>query len=166
MPKIIAGVMGAGETATDADRQTAYALGQQIAQQGWVLLTGGRNQGVMDAASRGAKQANGLTVGILPRDDRSAEIVSEAIDIAIFTDLGNARNNVNVLSSTIIFACGGGAGTVSEIALALKAKKQVILLNADATSLAFFQQLAPAQIRAAATVEEAIALAQKSCESL
>lgn len=58
--------MGAGDRATPQDLEIAYALGQKIAEQGWILLTGGRAVGVMDAASRGAKQANGLTIGILP----------------------------------------------------------------------------------------------------
>lgn len=66
MRKIIIGVMGPGEQATATDLQNAYELGKLIAQQGWVLLTGGRNVGVMDAANQGAKSANGLTVGILP----------------------------------------------------------------------------------------------------
>ncbi len=66
MKKIIIGVMGPGEQATATDLQNAYELGKLIAQQGWVLLTGGRNVGVMDAANQGAKSANGLTVGILP----------------------------------------------------------------------------------------------------
>src|SRR4028119_1144630 len=116
MKKIIIGVMGPGEQATATDLQNAYELGKLIAQQGWVLLTGGRNVGVMDAANTGAKAANGLTVGILPTADPSG--ISKAIDIPIFTDMGNARNNINVLSSDVVIACGMGAGTASEVALA------------------------------------------------
>ncbi len=95
MRKLIVGVMGPGASATTAQKQNAYQLGQLIAQQSWVLLTGGRNVGVMDAASLGAKAANGLTIGILPTDNTNA--ISEAVDIAIITDIGNARNNINVL---------------------------------------------------------------------
>ncbi|WP_242044677.1 SLOG cluster 4 domain-containing protein [Anabaena azotica] len=109
MNKIVIGVMGAGEGATANDGENAYKLGELIAQAGWVLLTGGRNVGVMDAASQGAKSANGLTVGILP--GTQAEGISVAVDIAIFTDMGNARNNINVLSSHVVIACGMGAGT-------------------------------------------------------
>ena len=139
MRKIIIGVMGPGDKATAADLQNAYQLGQFIAQQGWVLLTGGRNLGVMDAASLGAKAANGLTIGILPTDDTNG--ISEAIDIAIITDMGNARNNINVLSSDVVIACGMGAGTASEIALALKGSKKVILLNDNEESKSFFKKL-------------------------
>jgi uncharacterized protein (TIGR00725 family) len=125
MKKTIIGIMGPGETATAQDLQNAYELGKNIAQQGWIVLTGGRNIGVMDAASKGAKSVNGLTVGILPGRDH--QDVSEAVDIAIFTDMGNARNNINVLSSDVVIACGMGAGTASEVALALKNQKKVIL---------------------------------------
>lgn len=139
MRKIIIGVMGPGTQATDTDLQNAYKLGQLIAQQGWVLLTGGRNAGVMDAASQGAKSADGLTVGILPTNNPS--LLSDAVDIAIITDLGNARNNINVLSSHVVIACGMGTGTASEVALALKANKKVILLTNHAESKIFFKSL-------------------------
>ncbi|WP_293334989.1 TIGR00725 family protein [Microcoleus sp. CAWBG58] len=139
MKKIIIGIMGPGESATSTDLENAYQLGQLIAEAGWILLTGGRNVGVMDAANKGAKAANGLTVGILPGNDTRG--ISEAVDIAIVTDMGNARNNINILSSDVIIACGMGAGTASEIALALKADKQVILLNENPESLLFFKSL-------------------------
>jgi hypothetical protein len=138
MRKIVIGVMGPGEGATAIDLHAAYDLGRRIAEQGWVLLTGGRNIGVMDAACRGAKQADGLTIGILPRQ---REGVSEAVDIAIFTDMGNARNSINVWSSDVIVACGMGAGTASEVALALKVAKPVVLLNPTAEAIHFFRQL-------------------------
>jgi uncharacterized protein (TIGR00725 family) len=156
MRKIIVGIMGPGANATAFDLENAYQLGKLIAQAGWVLLTGGRNQGVMDAASKGAKAADGLTVGILPSSDIST--ASEAVDIAIVTDLGNARNNINVLSSDVIIACGMGAGTVSEIALALKVNKKVILLNNDEYSKTFFQSLANDQVLIAENPASAIEL--------
>lgn len=170
MRKIIAGVMGPGSTASMRDLEVAFELGIQIAEQRWVLLTGGRNAGVMDAASRGAKQANGLTIGILPSAD--ARDISAAIDIPILTGMGNARNNINVLSSNVIFACGMGSGTASEIALALKANKSVILLNADDISLVFFENLAKvsfakensakSQVFVATTPEAAIVIAKNA----
>ena len=136
--------MGVGEKATSNDLENAYNLGKMIAQQGWILLTGGRKSGVMDAASQGAKSVDGLTIGILPGKDSQG--ISEAVDIAIFTDMGNARNNINVLSSDVIIACGIGAGTASEIALAVKNGKQVILLNEDETSKVFFKNISPDNI--------------------
>ena len=136
--------MGPGEQATATDLQNAYELGKLIAQQGWGLLTGGRNAGVMDAANQGAKSTNGLTVGILPGNNTND--VSESVDLAIVTDLGNARNNINVLSADVVIACGMSAGTAAEIALALKANKKVILLNNNQESKLFFQRLSPENV--------------------
>ncbi|MUG96947.1 cytochrome [Scytonema sp. UIC 10036] len=147
--------MGPGEQAKDIDIRNAHELGKRIAREGWVLLTGGRNVGVMEAASQGAKFANGLTIGILP--GKTDEGISEAVDIAIFTDLGNARNNINVLSSDVVIACGMSAGTASEIALALKASKKVILLTDDEESKLFFQKMSPENVCVVCDVENAIA---------
>lgn len=154
MRKTIIGVMGPGEKATESDLKNAYQLGKLIAQSGWLLLTGGRNVGVMDAASKGAKSANGLTIGVLPHhDDKN---ISEAIDIAIYTDMGNARNNINVLSSDVVIACGMGAGTASEVALALKANKKVILLTEDEESKVFFNKLSPDNVYLVDSIEKVI----------
>jgi len=106
-----------------------------------VLLTGGRNVGVMDAASLGAKAANGLTIGILPTDDTNA--ISKAVDIAIITDMGNARNIIKS-SSDVVIACGMGAGTASEIAFP-KRNKKVILLNDNEESRCF-SKLSPQNV--------------------
>lgn len=156
MAKVVVGVMGPGEQATMAEQDCAYGLGQVIAAQGWVLLTGGRAAGVMDAACRGAQAGGGLTVGVVPRSDRHG--LSPAVDIAIVTGMGHGRNAINVLSSDLVIACGMGLGTASEVALALKAQKPVILLQVDACSQAFFRNLAPT-VAIAATPEEAIAAA-------
>ncbi len=128
--------MGAGNTATPQDLELAYQLGKSVAKQGWVLLTGGRKAGVMDAASRGAKAAGGLVVGILPSNNTLG--MSEAVDIPIVTDLGNGRNNINVLSSNVVIVCGMGLGTASEVALALKNLKPVILLSRNELAYQFF----------------------------
>jgi uncharacterized protein (TIGR00725 family) len=159
MKQIIIGVMGPGKTATAIDLEYAYQLGQLIAKKGWVLLTGGRASGVMEAANQGAKSAQGLTVGILPTADKSG--TSEAVDIPILTNLGNARNAINVLSSDVVIACGMGAGTASEVALAIKENKTVVLLNQTSESTAFFQQLAPQQVRIAKIPLEAIQIIQQ-----
>lgn len=153
MKKTIIGVMGPGEQATSTDLDNAYELGKLIALQGWVLLTGGRNVGVMEKASQGAKSANGLTIGILPGDN--TDDVSFSVDLAIVTDLGNARNNINVLSSDVVIACGISTGTLSEIALALKANKKVILLS-DRTDSIFFQRFSPDNIYFVNSPAEAI----------
>ncbi|MDJ0530996.1 MAG: TIGR00725 family protein [Xenococcaceae cyanobacterium MO_207.B15] len=157
--KRIVGVMGKGDRATGLEICQAYQLGKLIAENGWVLLTGGRKVGVMDAANRGAKSAGGLTIGILPGKDKKQ--VSEAVDIAIVTDLGHARNNINVLSSDVIIACGIGTGTASEIALALKNNQKVILLTADQVTIDFFSSLAPEQIFIVRHPQQAIALVKQ-----
>ncbi|AUB35898.1 Conserved hypothetical protein CHP00725 [Nostoc flagelliforme CCNUN1] len=158
MRKIIVGVMGPGKNATANDLQNAYTLGQLIAKQGWILLTGGRNLGVMDTVSKGAKSAEGLTIGILPSDNQDS--ISSWVDIAIFTDMGNARNNINVLTSDVVIACGMGAGTASEIALALKGSKPVILLTNDEESKVFFKKLSPENVYIVESVDQAIATAK------
>ncbi|HIK16668.1 MAG TPA: cytochrome [Leptolyngbyaceae cyanobacterium M33_DOE_097] len=151
----VIGVMGPGETATPEDLQAAFELGQQIAIARWILLTGGRNTGVMDAASRGAKSANGFTVGVLPGSSKAG--ISAAVDLPILTGMGSARNAINVLSSDVVVACGMGAGTASEVALAIKAQKPVVLLNVNATGQQFFGELAPQLVQIAMSVEGAIA---------
>ncbi|KXZ54074.1 hypothetical protein GPECTOR_5g180 [Gonium pectorale] len=157
--KVIIGVMGPGTTAahkesTGAHESLAMELGRQIASHGWLLLTGGRNIGVMDAACRGAKSAGGTTIGILPGPQTSD--VSDAVDIPIITGLGSARNNINALSSAVLVAVGMGPGTASEVALALKAQKPVILLGATPEAEKFFASLDAGLVHTAADVEAAI----------
>ncbi len=155
MNKIV-GVMGPGEGATDYDIKNAFLLGKFIAGQGWVLLTGGRNAGVMHSASKGAKENKGITVGILPGEDYNS--LSEYIDIPIITGLGNARNNINVLSSLVIVACGTGPGTASEIALAIKAGKEIILLGKNESGNKFFRSMNDKKIHIAPSINEACEL--------
>ncbi|ANV84645.1 TIGR00725 family protein [Picosynechococcus sp. PCC 7003] len=155
MRKLIVGVMGPGAGATPENLTAAYDLGKAIAEAGWVLLTGGRAAGVMAAASQGAKVAGGLTVGILPGKNHQG--LADSIDIAICTDLGNGRNNVNVLSADVVVAVGLGLGTVSEIALALKNRKPVILWQPTPATQAFFTELAPDQFSVVENIPEAIA---------
>jgi len=81
----------------------------------------------MEAACRGAKEADGLTVGILPGPDRSD--ANPFVDIVLPTGLGEARNALVVGAADVVIAIGGGYGTLSEIALALKAGKRVIGLG-------------------------------------
>ena len=151
--------MGPGESATSQNVKDAYELGCLIAEAGWVTLSGGRNSGVMDAVSHGAKELGGLVIGILPTRDRKT--YSEAIDIAIVTDMGSARNNINVLSSSVVVACGMGCGTASEIALALKSNVSVVLLNAGESANKFFAELSPDKVFIANSPTQAIELVQK-----
>lgn len=155
----IIGIMGPGTGATGDDLNNAYLLGKFIASQDWVLLTGGRNKGVMHSASKGAKENNGITVGILPGDNYVS--LSEYVDIPVVTGLGNARNNVNVLSSTVVVAIGIGPGTISEIGLAIKADKEVILLNSNKESKELFRDLGNKKVHIADNVDDAMELLRK-----
>jgi uncharacterized protein (TIGR00725 family) len=159
MSKFIVGVIGAGRAST-LDEENARALGELIARAGWVVLSGGRDAGVMRAVNEGAKRVEGsLTVGILPCNGSDEGTVSKDVDVAIYTGMGNARNNINVLSSHVVVACGAsGPGTVSEIALALKAPapRHVVLLTDDEAAISFFKQLGGERVTVASTPMEAI----------
>jgi hypothetical protein len=152
----IVGVMGASR-ASEEHLRHARALGRLIATHGWILLTGGRAEGVMEAAASGAKEVAGsLTVGILP--DRDSP-VAEGVDIPIVTDLGDARNTVNVLSCKAIIACGvEGAGTASEVALAIKAGVPVVLLACPPEAVSLFQRLGRGLVHAVHTPEAAVSV--------
>ncbi len=126
--QLIIGVMGGG-TAESVDIDNAYRLGILIAENNWILLNGGRNAGIMEASAKGANENGGVTIGILPDDNYTK--MSDYIQIPILTGLGNARNSINALSSNVVVACPGGAGTISEIALALKTGRNVICMNFD-----------------------------------
>lgn len=125
--RVVIGVMGPA-ACDNATAAAARALGRGIAQRGAVLLTGGRT-GVMEAASQGAREAGGLTIGVLPGAGAAETPPNAFVEVALFTGLGEARNWVNVAASDAIIAVGGGFGTLSEIALALKARKPVVLLG-------------------------------------
>jgi uncharacterized protein (TIGR00725 family) len=146
--------MGAGEGARKADIRLAGRLGALLARAGFVVLTGGREVGVMAAATRGAKRVRGsLTVGVLPGKGGPA---APGLDVAIYTGMGHARNAVNVLSSDLIIAVGsGGAGTAAEVAIAIKAGKPLVLLAPSREAESFFRKLEPG-IAVAATPEEAL----------
>ena len=115
-------VIGPGR-ADEMQMGDAEAVGRDLAAGGAVLVCGGLG-GVMEAACRGAKGAAGTTVGILPGADRAA--ANAWVDIAVPTGLGEARNALIVRSADALVAVGGEFGTLSEIALALKAGKPVI----------------------------------------
>jgi uncharacterized protein (TIGR00725 family) len=153
--------MGASED-EPALLDTAHRLGRLVAEAGWVVLTGGRPAGVMEAACAGAKSVPGsLTIGILPTGP--AEPVSAYVDVAVLTGLGEARNAVNVLSSDVVVACGvNEAGTASEVALALKAGRPTVLLAPAASAVAFFGGVAATgALHAVETPEAVIALLEE-----
>ncbi len=119
----ILAVLGAARP-TEAEEEAARRAGELAARCGWAVLTGGGG-GVMAAASRGAAEAGGLTIGILPGTGPDGEYPNPWVRVPIFTGLGSARNVVNVLSGTLCLAIGGRTGTLSEVAHALKAGREV-----------------------------------------
>lgn len=118
-------MVGAGR-AGDGLLWLAEETGRELARRGAVLVCGGLG-GVMDAACRGASEAGGTTVAILPGDDRRD--ANPYAQIVLTTGLGEARNVLIVRSADAVIAIGGEFGTLSEIAFALKVGTPVIALD-------------------------------------
>jgi len=131
----------------------AERVGRLLAQRGVVVLTGGRG-GVMEAACRGAQAAGGLTVGLLPGADWQE--ANAFLDLALPTNLGDARNALVARAGQAVIAIGGGPGTLSEIGLALKAGRRVVGLRSWAAQDGAGKA---AQILEAESPEEAVSLA-------
>ena len=119
------GVVGP-ETSQPELTELAEEVGREIARKGAVLVCGGLG-GVMTEAARGAKEIGGVTLGILPGSETSD--ANEFIDFPIATNMGYARNSIIVHTADVLIAIGGGYGTLSEIALALKIGKAVVALQ-------------------------------------
>ena len=146
--------MGPGENATPDENIMAFDLGKAIAKQGWITLTGGRSFGIMDAALKGATEGGGLTIGILPGENEKGS--SDHAQIKIITSMGSGRNYISVLSCHILVVLGMAAGTASEVALALKSKKKVILLNQDEITIRFFKNIGSYNVLVSKDVPETI----------
>ncbi len=118
-------VIGAAE-ATSEQAEAAEQVGAGLAAAGAIVITGGRG-GVMAAASRGAEQAGGTVVGLLPGSDRAD--ANEWVTVALPTGLGELRNGLIIRAADAVVAVGGAYGTLSEIALALAAGVPVLGLG-------------------------------------
>ena len=121
-PRWIA-VCGPGTGATGEQLEAAEQAGAAVAAAGAVLVCGGLG-GVMEAACRGARSRRGRTVGLLPGLEREA--ANGWVELAVPTGMGEMRNALIVRAADAVVAVGGGFGTLSEIALALKAGKPVV----------------------------------------
>ncbi len=124
MTKYIA-VIGPSDCSA-AEREDAFKVGAMLAARGSVLICGG-GSGVMEAASQGAHSENGVVIGILPGNDHA--VGNPYLTYAIASGLGEARNAIIARTADVLIAVGGEYGTLSEIALAMKMGKKVILLN-------------------------------------
>jgi uncharacterized protein (TIGR00725 family) len=118
-------VVGPGE-ASPEELHSAEEVGAGLAAAGAVVVSGGLG-GVMEAACRGARSRRGRTLGILPGDDRDA--ANGWVEIAVPTGMGELRNGLVVRAADAVVAIGGGHGTLSEIALALKLGRPVVGLG-------------------------------------
>lgn len=129
-PWRVVAICGAGQADPPAV-QAAAALGAAVIRLGAALITGGRG-GVMAAASRGARQARGDApvppiVALLPGADRTA--ANPWADLVLPTALGDARNAVLVTAAQVVLVVGGGPGTLSEVGLARKAGRPVVVVQ-------------------------------------
>ena len=136
----------------------AYDMGSNIAKSNSVLITGGLG-GVMRAASHGAHDAGGLTVGIIPQNDFS--LANEFCDIVIPSGMGLMRDFLNALSADGVIVIGGGSGTLSEICAAYMYKKPIVALkNSGGTASKYADQFLDhrknVQIIGVETADEAI----------
>jgi hypothetical protein len=120
-------VIGSNESGSTPElEKIAYDIGVEIAKSDSVLITGGLG-GVMKAASHGAHDAGGLSVGIIPQDDPS--FANEYCDIVIPSGLGLSRDFLNALSADGVIIIGGGSGTLSEVCAAYMHKKPMAALK-------------------------------------
>ena len=111
---------------TPKHEKIAYEVGVEIAKSNSVLITGGLG-GVMAAASHGAHDANGLTVGIIPQND--ATLANEFCDIVIPTGMGLARDFLNALTADGVIIVGGASGTLSEVCASYMYKKPMVVIR-------------------------------------
>ena len=118
----VIGVIGAGDASTEECR-AAEAVGAEIAKRGYTLVCGGMG-GVMEAACRGAKSEEGLTIGIVPTASKAD--CNPFVDVAVVTAMSHARNVIVVRTSDAVIAIGGSYGTLSEIAFALRLEIPII----------------------------------------
>ena len=121
--------------------RTAYQVGAEVAKRGAVLLSGGLG-GVMEAASRGAKEAGGFVIGIIPQDEKKA--ANAYCDVVIATGIGHARDFLTAYSADAIIVVEGGSGTMIEISAAYQ--KMIPIIGDYASQNGFVLVIDDAQI--------------------
>ena len=129
MRKFQIGVIGYNDDrCTEVAKEIAYEVGKEVALSGSVLVCGGLG-GVMEAACRGAKEVNGVTVGIIPQDNFS--FANQFCDIVICSGIGYARDFIVATSSDGIIAVGGGIGTLIEMSVGYMIKKKIVAISSS-----------------------------------
>jgi uncharacterized protein (TIGR00725 family) len=144
------GVIG-GSNVDRSLYQMAEEVGRRIAQSGARLICGGLG-GVMEAACKGAAAEGGLTIGLLPGDERRE--ANPHVNVPVATGLGIARNLIIVRSSDVLIAIAGGYGTLNEIGAALNLSKHVVALKTWDVEAA--GRVDPALFHVVQTPEEAV----------
>jgi len=144
----IIGVIG-GHIVNKRIYNIAYETGKLIAENGFALVTGGLG-GVMEAASKGAKEKGGIVLGILPGTSKSS--ANAYVDIPIPTGMSEMRNMLIVRTTDAIIAIDGKKGTQSEIAFALILEKKIVGIECNL----------PFNIERVSTPAEAIEIIKKN----
>lgn len=147
-------VIGPGENAIQRCVAEARRAGELVAARGWITLTGGRDAGVMAAAAEGARAGGGLVIGILPDSDRGR--AAPTLTASIPTGLGEGRNAVLVTAADAVVACGMSAGTLSEMALALRARRPLAVIAPEDEAVAFLSGFGRDRLHFAAGADEAV----------
>jgi uncharacterized protein (TIGR00725 family) len=125
MRKLQIAVIGYNNECSEVARNMAYEVGKSIATSGAVLVCGGLG-GVMEAACRGAKDAGGTTVGVIPQEEFSH--ANQFCDIVVCTGIGFARDFIVASSADAIIAVGGGVGTLIEMGVGYMTRKTVVTI--------------------------------------
>jgi uncharacterized protein (TIGR00725 family) len=125
------GIIGRGthhaiDVVEEATLNAAREIGRLVAGRGGVIVSGGLG-GVMEAASRGAKEAGGLTIGFLPSMDRST--ANAYLDVVLPTGLGSARNIITARGCDVIVMIGGGVGTLNELTISYAEARPVVVMR-------------------------------------
>lgn len=126
-PPLKIAVIGAS-SCDDSTRRNAFDVGRRVAEAGAVLLCGG-GSGVMEAAAEGARAGGGQTIGVLPGAGPDSSPPNRFVQIPLYSGMGQARNLVLVLSADAVIAVGGEWGTLSEISMAMKHRRPLVLLG-------------------------------------
>ena len=142
-----------GSRIDDGTEEVARAVGELLAERGHTLVCGGLG-GTMEAACRGAREADGETIGILPGEDRRA--ANRWVTTPIATGLGNARNVLVVLNGDAVIAIDGAAGTLSELGHALDYRRPIAGLDTHPIELDGYE--------AVETPEEAVRFVERAVD--
>jgi hypothetical protein len=148
-------VIGGGEAGIETLR-LARRVGREIARAGCALLCGGLG-GVMEASAKGAKEVGGLTIAILPGTSKAE--ANPYMDVKIVTAMSHARNAIIARSADALIAVGGEMGTLSEVALALKTQKPVVVLETRSDIITALKKLKNQNLHFAPSPRDAVELA-------